>query len=60
VPTRQVKLRDFIRIDRDSSGRMTFVKKAEGALVPILLERYGLEASRHVAAGRASNTHAAG
>ncbi len=59
VATRQVKLGDFIRIDRDSSGRMTFVKEAEGALVPVLLERYGLESSWHIAAGNSSRAHAA-
>ena len=41
VATGQVKLGDFIRIDLDASGKMTFVKEAEGALVPVLLERYG-------------------
>jgi len=60
VATGQVKLGDFIRIDRDSEGRMTFVKVAEGAPVPALLERYGLEASRHIAAGNSSRAHAAG
>ena len=59
VATRQVKLGDFIRIDRDSGGRMTFVKEAEGALVPVLLERYGLESSWHIAAGNSSRAHAA-
>jgi len=39
---------------------MTFVKEAEGALVPVLLARYGLEASAHVAAGNSSKAHAAG
>jgi ATP-dependent Clp protease ATP-binding subunit ClpB len=60
VATRQVKLGDFIRIDRDSDGRINFVKEAEGALVPVLLERYGQEASSHIAAGTASKAHAAG
>ena len=60
VATRQVKLGDFIRIDRDSGGRMTFVKEAEGALVPVLLERYGRESSAHVAAGYSRKAHAAG
>ena len=41
VATGQVKLGDFIRIDLDTEGRMTFVKEAEGAMVPVLLERYG-------------------
>jgi ATP-dependent Clp protease ATP-binding subunit ClpB len=50
VATGQVKLGDFIRIDIDSKGKMTFVKEAEGALVPVLLERYGPDASAHAAA----------
>ena len=41
VATGQVKLGDFIRIDSDAKGKLTFVKEAEGALVPVLLERYG-------------------
>jgi ATP-dependent Clp protease ATP-binding subunit ClpB len=60
VATRQIKLGDFIRIDRDSDGRMTFVKVAEGAVVPVLLERYGLESSWHIAAGKSTRAHAAG
>ncbi len=59
VATRQLKLGDFIRIDRDIEGRMTFVKVAEGAPVPALLERYGLESSWHIAAGNSSRAHAA-
>jgi ATP-dependent Clp protease ATP-binding subunit ClpA len=43
VATGQVKLGDYIRIDLDGQGKMTFVKEAEGALVPVLLERYGPE-----------------
>jgi ATP-dependent Clp protease ATP-binding subunit ClpB len=45
VATGQVKLGDFIRIDRVES-QMTFTKEAEGALVPVLLERYGKESER--------------
>ncbi len=59
VATGQVKLGDFIRIDRSSHGEMTFVKEAEGALVPVLLERYGLESSWHIAAGNSGKAHAA-
>ncbi len=54
VATGQVKLGDFIRIDIDSKGKMTFVKEAEGALVPVLLERYGPEATAHAAAATKS------
>jgi len=41
VATGQVKLGDFIRIDRTDEGQLTFTKEAEGALVPVLLEKYG-------------------
>ncbi|MGI9104548.1 MAG: AAA family ATPase [Terriglobales bacterium] len=41
VATGQVKLGDFVRIDLNSDNRMVFVKEAEGALVPVLLEKYG-------------------
>src|SRR4051794_28863364 len=40
VATGQIKLGDFIRIDR-KEAQMTFTKEAEGALVPVLLEKYG-------------------
>jgi ATP-dependent Clp protease ATP-binding subunit ClpB len=43
VATAQIKLGDFIRIDLNDEGIMTFVKEAEGALVPVLLEKYGPE-----------------
>lgn len=45
VATGQIKLGDFIRIDRNADGRQTFTKEAEGALVPVLLEKYGQEAA---------------
>ena len=45
VATGQVKLGDFIRIDLNSEGKMTFTKEAEGAMVPVLLERYGAAAA---------------
>jgi ATP-dependent Clp protease ATP-binding subunit ClpA len=45
VATGQVKLGDFIRIDLTPEGRLTFVKEAENAMVPMLLERYGAAAS---------------
>jgi ATP-dependent Clp protease ATP-binding subunit ClpB len=64
VATGQIKLGDFIRIDMDNTGKMTFVKEAEGALVPVLLEKYGPEfVSQNTAAraGRpASRREAAG
>lgn len=54
VATGQVKLGDFIRIDLQGEDKLNFVKEAEGALVPVLLEKYGPEfASQHAAkAGR--------
>jgi len=45
VATSQVKLGDFVRIDLTPEGKMVFVKEAEGALVPVLLEKYGQEAA---------------
>jgi len=50
VVTGQAKLGDLIRIDLDRTGRMTFVREAEGALVPVLLERYGQPARANAAA----------
>jgi ATP-dependent Clp protease ATP-binding subunit ClpA len=44
VATGQVKLGDFVRIDLTGTSRLTFVKEAEGAMVPVLLERYGAAA----------------
>jgi len=40
VATGQIRLGDFIRIDRIEQ-QLTFTKEAEGALVPVLLEKYG-------------------
>src|SRR5499427_8897353 len=40
VATGQIKLGDFIRIDQKDNN-LTFTKEAEGALVPVLLEKYG-------------------
>ncbi|HWC16994.1 MAG TPA: AAA family ATPase [Terriglobales bacterium] len=42
VATGQLKLGDFVRIDLQD-GKMSFTKEAEGALVPVLLEKYGQE-----------------
>ena len=44
VATGQVKLGDFIRVDLNTAGQVTFIKEAEGAMVPTLLERYGAAA----------------
>jgi ATP-dependent Clp protease ATP-binding subunit ClpB len=61
VATAQIKLGDFIRIDLNEEGVMTFVKEAEGALVPVLLEKYGPEFTMQQAAkvGRAARRDAA-
>ena len=50
VATAQVKLGDFVRIDLNGDNRMVFVKEAEGALVPVLLEKYSQEAGAAAAA----------
>jgi hypothetical protein len=57
VATGQVKLGDFVRIDLTGESHMTFVKEAEGAMVPVLLERYGAAAvAPPAAAARATKT----
>ncbi len=58
VATGQVKLGDFVRIDMNSEGRMVFVKEAEGALVPVLLEKYGPEFVTPAAAVRVTRAGA--
>jgi ATP-dependent Clp protease ATP-binding subunit ClpB len=54
VATAQVKLGDFIRVDLCPEGRLTFVKEAEGAMVPTLMERYGTAAGPSSAAARSA------
>ncbi len=55
VATGQVKLGDFVRVDMLGENKLTFVKEAEGAMVPVLLERYGAAAAvPAVAAARAA------
>jgi ATP-dependent Clp protease ATP-binding subunit ClpA len=44
VATGQIKLWDFIRIDMSAEGTLMFVKEAENAMVPMLLERQGVAA----------------
>jgi ATP-dependent Clp protease ATP-binding subunit ClpB len=53
VATGQVKLGDFVRIDVIGENKLTFVKEAEGAMVPVLLERYGAAAGAPAVAARA-------
>ncbi len=54
VATGQVKLGDFIRVDLNAEGGLMFVKEAEGAMVPVLLERYGAAAAAPPLAARAA------
>src|ERR1700760_3580566 len=58
VATGPIKLGDFIRIDMGPDNKMVFVKEAEGALVPLLLEKYGPEFGARAAAsaGKSSRT----
>ena len=57
VATGQVKLGDFIRIDMASENKLTFVKEAESAMAPIMLERYGAAAANQQSS-RAARTAA--
>jgi len=43
VATAQLKFGDLVRIDLVPDGRLTFMKEAEAAIEPSLLERYGNE-----------------
>lgn len=54
VATGQVKLGDFIRVDLASDRSLTFVKEAENAMVPMLMERYGAAAGPPAMAARAA------
>ena len=56
VATGQVKLGDFVRIDMDANNNLVFVKEAEGALVPVLLEKYSQEAAGAAAGGKTGRT----
>jgi ATP-dependent Clp protease ATP-binding subunit ClpA len=58
VATGQIRLGDFIRIDM-KEAQLTFTKEAEGALVPVLLEKYGdLTGAPQVAAKASRGTAA--
>jgi ATP-dependent Clp protease ATP-binding subunit ClpA len=50
VATGQVRLGDFVRVDLNGEGSMTFVKEAENAMVPMLMERYGAASTQPTAA----------
>ena len=56
VATAQVKLGDFVRIDMNGDNRLTFVKEAEGAMVPVLLEKYSQESAVAAASARTTRT----
>jgi len=56
VATGQVRLGDFIRVDLNPEGSLTFVKEAENAMVPMLMERYGAAAGAPPVAARARAT----
>ncbi|HUK87800.1 MAG TPA: AAA family ATPase [Terriglobales bacterium] len=59
LATGQVRMGDFIRVELDGRGALSFVKEAEGVMVP-LLEKFGEEWAPSAAAGRASRGAAAG
>jgi len=61
VATGQIKRGDLIKIDLDEQGQIVFVREAEGALVPVLLEKYGPEytAAHAARAGRTARRDAA-
>jgi ATP-dependent Clp protease ATP-binding subunit ClpA len=44
VATGQVKVGDFIRVDLGPEGKLLFIREAENAMVPMLLERHGAAA----------------
>ncbi|MGA8150383.1 MAG: AAA family ATPase [Terriglobales bacterium] len=54
VATGQVKLGDFVRVDMSAEGCLSFVKEAENAMVPMLMERYGAAATGTPIAARAA------
>jgi len=54
VSTAQVKLGDLVRIDLNGDNQLVFVKEAEGAMVPILLEKYNQEAGATAPTARAT------
>jgi ATP-dependent Clp protease ATP-binding subunit ClpA len=58
VATGQVKLGDFVRVDMNGGNRLLFVKEAEGAMVPVLLEKYSQEAGAVAATARTTRSAA--
>jgi ATP-dependent Clp protease ATP-binding subunit ClpB len=53
VATGQVRMGDFIRVDLNAEGRLMFVKEAENAMAPMLVERYGAAVAGPAQAARA-------
>jgi len=56
VATGQVRLGDFVRIDANPDGVMTFTKEAEGTALPGFADRYGSAASAAAQAARIGRT----
>jgi ATP-dependent Clp protease ATP-binding subunit ClpA len=56
VATGQVKLGDFIRVDLNPEGSLMFVKEAENAMVPLLMERYGAASTAPPATARTARS----
>jgi len=56
VSTAQVKLGDLVRIDLNGDNRLVFVREAEGAMAPILLEKYNQEAGAAATTARATRS----
>jgi len=54
VATGQIRLGDFIRVDLNPQCNLVFVKEAENAMVPTLMERYGAAAGNAQLAARAA------
>ncbi len=53
VATGQVRIGDFVRVDMSPDGVMTFVKEAEGTMLPGVMERFGVASAAAPQAGRA-------
>jgi ATP-dependent Clp protease ATP-binding subunit ClpB len=56
VATGQVRLGDFIRVDMNSEGGITFVKEAEGTMLPMMTERFGAAAGGPTLVAKAART----
>jgi ATP-dependent Clp protease ATP-binding subunit ClpA len=52
VATGQIRLGDFIRVDLNPERNLIFMKEAENAMVPTLMERYGAAAAAPQLAAR--------